>query len=148
MYKRNFLNAIYTFWCNEMQTDKSPWEDEANKIKKQINDYFGGDEESYRFVENLVNSFACSTEKEAFLSGLQFVSKLKGSITKEPESDYWHKEIWTDQDLINALEYRCIEPTKENVSKLRESCKGMFDDSSNRNEMIDDKVCSLFDIDL
>lgn len=72
---------------------------------------------------------------------------LQFEFLSEDHEDIWCKEIWTDEDLINALEYRCIEPTEENVSKLREACKGMFDDKSTRNEMIDDKVCELFDMD-
>lgn len=70
---------------------------------------------------------------------------LQFEFLDESDSSIWYKEIWTDEDLIGALQYRYIEPTEENVSKLREACKGMFDDKSDRNEMIDDKVCELFE---
>lgn len=148
MSKELFLDAIYEFYCKNMQPNKSPLEEESNEIKKEIVEHFSGNEDDYLFVEALINKFACNTEKEAFLSGLQFLQSFIHIIKDINHEDIWYKEIWTDEDLINALEYRCIEPTEENISKLRYSCKGIFDDKSTRNEMIDDKVCSLFDIDL
>ena len=81
--------------------------------------------------------------KAALLRLCDRVEELESNSHKL--SNVWYEEIWTNEDLINALEYRCIDPTEENVLKLRESCKGIFDDNSARNEMIDDKVCSLFD---
>lgn len=61
-------------------------------------------------------------------------------------NEVWAKEIWTVQDLVDALEYRCIEPTPENVGKLLRACKGMFDDLSDREEKLDNKVCGLFPV--
>ena len=95
----------------------------------------------------LEHDFGEDTKKER-----ENLKKIKDYLQFEfldgNNSNTWYTEIWTDEDLINALEYRYIEPTEENVSKLREACKGMFDDKSDRNEMIDDKVCELFDVDL
>lgn len=56
----------------------------------------------------------------------------------------WHTEVWTDEDLVNALEYRCFPVTSENISKLRDACRDLFDDLSGRNEQIDNVCVRLF----
>jgi len=48
----------------------------------------------------------------------------------------WYTERWCDGDLVVALENAEISVTQENICKLREACKGIFDDKSERNEMI------------
>jgi len=48
----------------------------------------------------------------------------------------WYTESWCDEDLELALENAEIPVTEENISKLGEACKGIFDDKSERNEMI------------
>jgi hypothetical protein len=146
--KELFLDAIFEFYCKNMQTDKSPWEDKSNVLKRKIVEHFHGNENDFLFVEAFINAFACDTEHDAFLSGLKFLQDFMHIMKDINHEDIWYKEIWTDEDLVNALQYRCIEPTEENIAKLREGCKGLFDDKSTRNEMIDDKVCNLFNVDL
>ena len=46
--------------------------------------------------------------------------------------------------MINALEYRMVEPTEENIEKLHQACMGLFDDKTERNDAIDTKVCKVF----
>lgn len=58
--------------------------------------------------------------------------------------EVWAEEKWTVQDLADALEYRCIEPTTENINRLLHACKGMFDDLSDRRERLDAKVSDIF----
>lgn len=145
MNKKLFLDEIYNFYCNNIQKYKSPWEDKANNIKSMITRRFSGNRDDYMFVEDFINGFACDVEKEAFLSGLKFFQNFATLLEDSCKENIWASETWTDEDLISALQYRCIEPTEENISNLREACKGMFDDKSDRNEMIDDKVCELFE---
>lgn len=67
------------------------------------------------------------------------------SLKKDGDENYiWASETWSKTDLINALQYRLIEPTEENVEKLHQACVGMFDDKTERMEYIDEKVLDLF----
>lgn len=59
-------------------------------------------------------------------------------------NEVWTSEKWTVEDLVDALQYRCVEPTEENVKRLLENCRGMFDDQSDRQEKLDNMVCHLF----
>lgn len=56
----------------------------------------------------------------------------------------WYVERWYDEDLGVALEEAGIPITSENVKKLREACKGIFDDKSARNEMLREKAEEVF----
>lgn len=70
---------------------------------------------------------------------------IYGEIKEIKQPDVWYEEIWTDEDLKDALEYRLIPATEENVKKLKKEVTHLFDDKSDRNEMIDNKVCELFE---
>ena len=64
----------------------------------------------------------------------------------DEEPDFpWYTENWYNEDLETALENNDVPVTPENVAKLREACRGIFDDKSARNEMIDDKAREIFD---
>lgn len=56
----------------------------------------------------------------------------------------WYSENWYDEDLINALEITGITVTDENIAKLKEACKHIFDDKSIRNEMLVDMASIVF----
>ncbi|MCD8023263.1 MAG: hypothetical protein LUF30_09950 [Lachnospiraceae bacterium] len=36
------------------------------------------------------------------------------------ENSYWYKEVWTDEDLVNALENAEIDVTEDNVEKIKQ----------------------------
>jgi len=60
------------------------------------------------------------------------------------DTGYWCIERWNDTDLEAALEDAKIPVTKENIGKLRESCKDIFDDKSERNEAIASMAAGVF----
>ncbi len=60
------------------------------------------------------------------------------------DEEPWYTEKWYTEDLKNALEGAEIEITEENLEKLRAGCRNIFDDKSERYEMLLDKVRELF----
>lgn len=56
----------------------------------------------------------------------------------------WCIELWYDEDLAAAMDSVGVPVTHENLSKMRKGCKGIFDDKSDRNEMLADKAYELF----
>lgn len=56
----------------------------------------------------------------------------------------WYTENWYIEDLENALENAGVEVTEENLNKLLLGCRGIFDDKTDRNEMLVDKARELF----
>ena len=56
----------------------------------------------------------------------------------------WYTESWCDEDLELALENADIPVMDDNMRKLREACKGIFDDKSERNEMLVQKAHETF----
>ncbi|MCC8106882.1 MAG: hypothetical protein LIO99_12930 [Clostridiales bacterium] len=61
------------------------------------------------------------------------------------ENSYWYKEVWNDEDLRIALENAGAIVTEENVKKLKQECQHIFDDKSDRNEILADRARSIFD---
>lgn len=61
-----------------------------------------------------------------------------------PAEQPWYTENWYMEDLENALENARIEVTEENLNKLLLGCRGIFDDKTMRNEMLEDKAKELF----
>lgn len=55
----------------------------------------------------------------------------------------WYVERWYDEDLESALVAAGVPVTPENIKAMRESCKGIFDDKTDRNEMLRDKAEEL-----
>jgi len=60
------------------------------------------------------------------------------------DAGYWYTERWCDADLEAGLENADIPVTEDNIQKLREACKGIFDDKSERNEMIVQMAHEIF----
>lgn len=56
----------------------------------------------------------------------------------------WYVERWYNEDLTAAMESTGVQVTKENLMRMKEACKGIFDDKSVRNEMLADKAYELF----
>lgn len=52
----------------------------------------------------------------------------------------WYQERWYDGDLEEALCAADLPVTEENVNKLRAACCGIFDDKSERNEILRQKA--------
>ncbi|MCD8014390.1 MAG: hypothetical protein LUG99_14670 [Lachnospiraceae bacterium] len=62
-----------------------------------------------------------------------------------PKEGCWYDELWFDEDLEIALENAEIQVTDQNVARLKRECLHIFDDKSERNEMLADKARSIFD---
>lgn len=60
------------------------------------------------------------------------------------KKDYWYIECWTDADLEDALQSIGIPINDENIKLLKQSCKSIFDDKSERNTMLGIKANELF----
>lgn len=48
----------------------------------------------------------------------------------------WYTENWYDTDLENALENAGVEVNEENLAAMKEACQKVFDDKSERNEIL------------
>lgn len=70
---------------------------------------------------------------------------MKDAKESSIDSTCWYVERWMDEDLENALLAINVSPTKDNIRLLREECKHLFDDKSERNEMIRQMAESLFE---
>lgn len=78
----------------------------------------------------------------------ELIEKLEqNSEITEDKTKYWAEERWSNEDLEAALEYDAIEPTLENIEKLRKACISLFDDKTEHNEMIRAKVREIFKVD-
>ena len=82
------------------------------------------------------------------LEGVLNLLDAISNVLEEDEADpVWYEETWYESDLINALEYNLVNvKSNTNIRKLRDECinRGLFNDKSDRNEMIDDIVIELF----
>ena len=58
----------------------------------------------------------------------------------------WCVERWYDDDLISTMRVEGIPVTKENLDKFREHCRHIFDDKSERNEMLAQAAWECSDI--
>lgn len=57
----------------------------------------------------------------------------------------WYVEKWNEEDLIAAMERAKVHITRENLDKLKDACKDIFEDKTLRNEMLEDKASELFE---
>ncbi len=86
------------------------------------------------------------------MDGLQdaWEGSMEGCQLSEKQDDvgnsYWYKEAWNDEDLRAALENAGAEVTEENVKKLKQECLHIFDDKSERNEMLANRARSIFNM--
>ncbi len=53
-------------------------------------------------------------------------------------NECWYEEKWYDEDMKTALEEAGLDVTAGNVAKLKKECLRIFDDKSERNEMLVD----------
>ncbi|MCD8069182.1 MAG: hypothetical protein LUE87_09915 [Lachnospiraceae bacterium] len=56
----------------------------------------------------------------------------------------WYEERWNDEDLRTALGNAEIEATEVNIARLKKECIHIFDDKSERNEMLADMAREIF----
>lgn len=59
--------------------------------------------------------------------------------------DPWYTERWYDEDIEGALEELCIEVNEYTMNLARHALEGVFDDKSERNEMIRLTLENYFD---
>lgn len=71
------------------------------------------------------------------------VRRKKCPIHRQIETP-WYTEIWDNTDLENALKEAGAEVNEENITRMRESCRHIFDDKSERNEQLIDIASTLF----
>ena len=57
----------------------------------------------------------------------------------------WYRENWHLEDLEEAIRSAGLEVTQERVDKLLEECHRIFDDKSERNEILAQKASELFE---
>ncbi len=57
----------------------------------------------------------------------------------------WHVERWYEEDLAAAMEEAKVPVTRENLNKMKEVCKCIFEDKTIRNEILKDKAKELFE---
>lgn len=55
---------------------------------------------------------------------------------QEKDKNCWYEERWYEEDLEAALQYHDIPVTKQLVELMKEECMHLFDDKSDRNEML------------
>ena len=91
------------------------------------------------YARNAVNGFGVTGKWSARIGG-----SLHNPDAIDGDEEPWYTEKWYTEDLKNALEGAEIEITEENLEKLRAGCRNIFDDKSERYEMLLDKVRELF----
>ena len=84
---------------------------------------------------------AICVECPCYLDWLKSPNNIRCDSIEQP----WYTEYWYMEDLENALEAAGIEVTVENLQKLLTGCKSIFDDKTERNEMLIDKARKLFE---
>lgn len=69
---------------------------------------------------------------------LNMMDRIQDAWEGEADNPCWYEERWDDEDLRTALENAEIEVTEENVIRLKKECIHIFDDKSERNDMLAD----------
>jgi hypothetical protein len=57
----------------------------------------------------------------------------------------WYSENWYNQDLVSIMKDLGVDVTAKNLTKARDSVRGIFDDVSARNEMLEEKISEVFE---
>lgn len=60
------------------------------------------------------------------------------------EDNAWYTEKWYDEDIISILEELEIPATRKNIMRARQRVLRLFDDKSDRNEMLTDAIEDIF----
>lgn len=63
------------------------------------------------------------------------VRRKKCPIHEQAETS-WYTEVWDNMDLENALKEAGVEVNEGNITAMRELCRHIFDDKSERNERL------------
>lgn len=58
----------------------------------------------------------------------------------------WYTENWYDEDIAAAMKAAGVVVTQANLEKAREGCRSIFDDKSERNEMLKCMIESIFEM--
>lgn len=69
---------------------------------------------------------------------LNMMDRIQDAWEGEADNPCWYEERWVDEDLRIALENAEIEVTEENMTWLKKECIHIFDDKSERNDMLAD----------
>lgn len=80
----------------------------------------------------------------------QMCAAIVGLLEEIPETVVfsgkpWYTESWYDEDIAAAMEAAGVVVTQANLAKARDKCRAIFDDKSERNEMLKCMVESIFD---
>ena len=70
---------------------------------------------------------------------------VTGAGEQKSKESIWYREDWYLEDLEEAIRSTGLEVTQERVDKLLEECHRIFDDKSERNEMLVQKASELFE---
>ena len=65
---------------------------------------------------------------------------------QEKDKSCWYEERWYEEDLEAALQYHDIPVTKQLVELMKKECMHLFDDKSDRNEMLQNVAEGFKDI--
>ena len=81
---------------------------------------------------------------------MQMCVAIAGLLEEIPEAVIfsgkpWYTESWYDEDIAAAMEAAGVAVTQANLDKAREKCRMIFDDKSERNEMLKGMIESIFD---
>lgn len=60
--------------------------------------------------------------------------------------NYWHTEKWSDDDLTACLEGLGIECSEQNIARARHTVRGIFEDKTDRNELLKQWIENEFEI--
>lgn len=103
----------------------------------------------WQHPESLIEDWVVNGEWEKCeRCGILFDCQIHDSCTNcgNPvlSDEAWHVEKWHEEDLIAAMEKAGAHITRTNLDKMKDACKGIFDDKTARNEMLEDKAHELF----
>lgn len=75
---------------------------------------------------------------------LNMMDRIQDVWEDEADNPCWYEERWNDEDLRTALGNAEIEATEVNIARLKKECIHIFDDKSERNEMLADMAREIF----
>lgn len=65
----------------------------------------------------------------------------------EDEVNYWYTEKWSDDDITACLEELGIECSEQNIARARHAVRGIFEDKTDRNELLSQWIENEFERD-
>ena len=126
-----------------MNDEKTIKEVETNMGTMPIEDY-----QEIVAMQNGFDSYdeyirECKKEIVAMQNGFNSYDEYIIECEKEKDKSCWYEERWYDEDLENALLYYDVPVNDYTVKLMREKCKHIFDDKSERNEMLQNVALEL-----